>query len=144
MKHAKLRSVAHNFADSLACGHGFVIGYCPTDIFGEAGSFPEGYLTVDFLAGTILEGQPSTGLAQAMLRYRKAFPAFCEKHGALISDFRELTVRYSGDRLGRTFVVTVEDARGRRSSSEYGGIYGKGVKVLDRLGRPRPKVSYGR
>jgi hypothetical protein len=26
MKHARLRSIGHNIADSLACGNGFMIG----------------------------------------------------------------------------------------------------------------------
>jgi len=141
MKHDELRSIAHNFADSLACGLGFVIGYYPTDIFGEAGSSQEGQITVDFLTGTISGGQPSASLAEAISHYREALPAFCEKHGALASDFREFAVRYSAGMLTNRFVVTIRDARGRFSSTEYAGVYGQRVKVLDHLGRPRPKIS---
>ncbi|MEQ1949845.1 hypothetical protein [Mesorhizobium sp. CN2-181] len=142
MRHAELCSIAHNFADSLACGLGLVIGHYPTDVFREAGNSSNGHITVDFLTGTILEGRPSTGLAQAIALYSEALPAFCEKHGASISDFRELAVRYSGGQPDRRFVVTVVDGQGRRSSSEYGG-HGERLMVLDPLGRRRPKVSDG-
>ncbi|MCA1368872.1 hypothetical protein I6F15_15900 [Bradyrhizobium sp. BRP14] len=36
MKHPELQAIAHNFADSLASGQGFLVGYYPSDIFAEA------------------------------------------------------------------------------------------------------------
>lgn len=141
MKHDELRAVAHNYAESLACGLGLVLGYCPTNIFGEARKAPEGYLNVDFLAGTISGGNPSADLKQAITRYRDAFPRFCEKHGAFLSDFREFTARFAPDYRANRFLVTIEDARGRRSTIEYAGMPGQRLKVLDEHGRLRPKVG---
>ncbi|MGF1593995.1 MAG: hypothetical protein ACFCUW_11980 [Kiloniellaceae bacterium] len=140
MKHDELRSIAHNFAESLACGLGLVIGYCPTDIFGEARKASGGYLAVDFLTGQISGGQATASLAKAITRYRDALPGFCEKHGASVSDFRELTVRYVPGVLHNRFIVAIEDTRGRRSSTEYAGMPGQRVKVLDERGRLRPKA----
>lgn len=141
MKHDELRAIAHNYAESLASGLGFVVGYCPTNIYGEARKTPEGYMTVDFLRGRITGGQPSKNLTGAIVRYRDALPGFCEKHGASTTDFREFTVRYVPKLLDNRFIVTIEDAQGRRSSTEYAGLPGKRVKTLDDLGRPRPKPS---
>ncbi len=56
VKHDELRSIAHNIADSFADGLGFPIGYYPTDVFGEAGKSPDGFVTVDFLRGAIVAG----------------------------------------------------------------------------------------
>jgi hypothetical protein len=141
MKHAELCAIAHNFADALSCGNGFVIGYYPADIYGEARRAFEGYLIVDFLAGMISGGPPSANLAAAILAYRDAFPRFCQKHGASVDDFREITVRYSAGVLKNQFTVTVEDTRGRRSSVEYDGLSGKRIKDLDRHNEVRPKIG---
>jgi hypothetical protein len=59
----------------------------------------------------------------------------------LISEFREFTARYAHDYLQNRFIVTVEDARGRRSTTEYAGMPGQRVEVLDEHGRLRPKVG---
>ena len=143
MKHEELRSIAHNIADSLACGLGFVIGYYPTDIFGEVSKSAEGYMTVDFLTGEISGGRPSASLANSIALYRDAFPGFCEKHGASVADFREITVRYARGISNNLFTVTIEDARGRRSSTEYAGVPGRRIKILDELGRVRRKAPDG-
>lgn len=141
MQHRELGALAHNCAESLASGLGLVLGHCETDIFGEARKAPEGHLTVDFLAGTISGGNPSAGLQQAITRYRGAFPEFYEKHGASLSDFRTFTVRFAPDYLHNRFILTVEDARGHRSTLEYAGMPGQRLKVLDEHGRLRPKVG---
>ena len=53
---------------------------------------------------------------------------------------RQLTAKYRPDlRLGGVFTVTIEDARKRRSTTEYAGVPGQRVKILDDLGRLRPK-----
>jgi hypothetical protein len=49
MKHAELRSIVHNVADSLASGIGLMIGVYNSDTFGEAARSPSGLITVDFL-----------------------------------------------------------------------------------------------
>ncbi|HVI92163.1 MAG TPA: hypothetical protein VM659_27985 [Dongiaceae bacterium] len=141
MKHDVLHAIVHNFADSLASGLGFVIGYYESDVFGEARRTGQGSLTVDFLSGRISGGNPEDSLVKAIMGYHDAFPDFCQKHGASVADFREATVRYTSDVLGNRFAVTIEDARGRRSSIEYVGVPGRRPKVLDDLNRVRPKPS---
>lgn len=111
------------------------------DIYGEASASAEGYITVDFLTGEISGGPASENLSRAIEQYREALPGFCEKHGASLAAFHELTVRFSGGPLGRRFQVAVKDEFGRRSTTEYGGAPGQRVKVLDGLGRLRPKVG---
>ena len=139
MKIGKLKSIAHNIADSLASGIGLLIGHYDMDVFGEAARSPEGYIIVDFLTGTSSGGQPSESLARAISLYGAALHDLCEKHGTEVSAFRELTARYSLDHYGQRFVVTVEDQNGQRSVDEFRGRPGKRVMELDKLGRVRPK-----
>lgn len=139
MKHAQLRSVGHNIADSLACGMGFLIGVFEMDVFGEAAASPGRAMTVDFLAGAVVEGDASPSLRGAVARYRDALPGLCAKHGGSIDQFRELKVRYWSTHTERRFAVTVEDRAGRRSTTEYGGLPAERLKVIDGHGRLRPK-----
>jgi hypothetical protein len=141
MKHDELRAVAHNIADSLASGIGLMIGVYDMDVFGEAARSAEGALTVDFLRGMVVEGQPSQSLRGAVASYGEALAGHCEKHGGSIDDFKELKVRYWSSHTERRFAVTIEDAAGRRSTTEYGGLPGQRVKVMDSFGRLRPKSS---
>jgi hypothetical protein len=139
MKHAQLRSVAHNLADSFACGMGFMIGVYEMDVFGEAAGSAGGAIAVDFLAGTVVEGEASPSLRRAVALYRDALPGLCARHGGSIDDFSELKVRYWSIPTGRRFAVTVEDASGRRSTTEYGGLAAQRLKIIDGQGRLRPK-----
>src|SRR5215212_9535441 len=107
MKHAQLRSIAHNIADSLACGIGLMIGVYDTDVFGEAAGSAGGAITVDFLEGAVVEGEASPGLSRAVALYRDALPGLCARHGGSIDDFRTLKVRYWSVHTGRRFAVTV-------------------------------------
>jgi hypothetical protein len=137
MKHAKMRSVAHNIADSLASGIGLLIGVYDIDIFGEARQIPGLQMTIDFLTGKIVEGSASEALTEAVARYRDALPDLCEKSGGSVDEFKELTARFWSDAVDSYFCVTIEDHDGRRSITEYVGISGRRVKVLDRFGRIR-------
>ena len=139
MKHSQLRSVAHNIADSLASGIGLMIGVYETDVFGEAAGSAGGAITVDFLAGTVVEGDASPGLRDAVALYRDALPGLCARHGGSVDEFSELKVRYWSVPTGRRFAVTVEDASGRRSTTDYGGLPAKRLKLIDERGRLRPK-----
>ncbi|NKB54578.1 MAG: hypothetical protein GKR97_20640 [Rhizobiaceae bacterium] len=141
MKHRQLQSIAHNFAASLASGMGFVVGYVPTQIFQEAASSKDGNLTIDFLDGRITDGTASKDLRKAVELYREAFSEFCQKHGADISDFRELSVRFQAGQLNNHFAITIEDASGNRSVRKYNGALGERVRELDDRGRIRPKTS---
>ena len=104
-----------------------------------SGQSPGGFLTVDFLTGSLADGTSSSSLGQAVALCRDALPALCEKHGTSPSAFRELTARYSIDRHGPRFVVAVADQHGHRSADEFEGWEGRSAKVLDHLGRVRPK-----
>jgi hypothetical protein len=139
MKFDELKSIGHNIADSLASGIGLLIGVYEMDVFGEATRSPEGFITVDFLNGTSEGGTPSPSLAAAIRLYRDALVDLCEKHGTSPSAFRELTARYSIDRYGGRFRVSVQDQQGHHSVDEYVGVPGRRVRVLDHLGRIRPK-----
>lgn len=144
MKHDVLHAIAHNFADSLASGNCFVIGLCHVDIFGEARRSRDGFMTVNFLSGEVSGGKPSAELTRALMLFKAEFPGFCAKHGASVSDFREVTVRYmptlfEKSILDNCFSVTIEDAAGRRSSIDYIGVPGRRLKGLDDRGRIRRK-----
>jgi hypothetical protein len=136
MKHADLRSIAHNFADSFASGIGLLGGFCVYDVFGEAQHSPEGLIAVDFLNGTTTGGEPSPTLKKVIGLYREALPDFCEKHGASISNFRQLKATYS---KGRPTLVEIEDDTGRRSRDQYVGVPLRRIKKVDGLGRVRTK-----
>ena len=135
MKYDRLRSIAHNIADSVASGIGLAIGVYEMDIFREAAASPDAFIEVDFLNGTTKGGPVSASLATAISHYQDWLPALCEKHGASVSQFRELTARYTH---GRRVGVTVEDQNGRRSTDYYhGGSPLKHMRVVDAQGRIR-------
>ena len=130
MKFAELKSIGHNLADSLASGCGFLIGYYPTDIFGEASSTADGYIIVDFLAGTTEGGQPSKSLAEAIAFYGQAAKTLCERHKVELSTFKTLKARFGVDRVyGPHFMVTVEDRKGRQSVDTYLGVPGRRLRT---------------
>ena len=139
MKFKQLEAIGHNIADSLGSGVGLPIGVYFTDVFGEASRLPEGFMMIDFLTAKATTGDVSAGLAGAVTMYGNALAALCEKHGTTPSAFSQLTVRYSMINSRRTMLVTVEDHLGHRSIKEYEGLSGRRTKVLDRLGRVRPK-----
>jgi len=137
MKFGTLKSVGHNIADSLASGIGLMIGVYELDVFGEAARSPDGYILVDFIAGTSSGGQPSPSLAEAISLYARALDGLCQRHGVRADAFRELNARYSMDSYGTRFVVTVTDQKGRCSIDQYIGVPGRRVLVCDERGRVR-------
>ncbi len=141
MKHAELRSIVHNVADSLASGIGLLIGVYEMDVFGEASRSPGGVLTVDFLHGSVVEGKASPSLVEAVSLYHAALAKLCSSAGGSVRELREAKVRYWSDYLRHRFAVIIEDGAGRRSTTEYAGIPGQRVKIIDELGRLRPKPS---
>ncbi len=118
-----------------------ITGYYPTDVYGEAAQSDARALTVDFLAGMVIEGKASPSLAKAVALFQKALPEFCSKSGADPDDFQELLARFSAPMsgVGRGFTVTVKDMAGRRSVTEYLGNPGARPRIVDRLGRIRRK-----
>lgn len=141
MKHAELRAIVHNVADSLGSGIGLMIGHYEMDVYGEAQRSREGSITVDFLQGSVIEGEPSPSLTRSVALYRDAFVMLCSKSGGSVTDFVEAKARFWSDPLDRRFSVIVEDRSGRRSTTDYSGNPGQRVKVLNDLGRLRPRPS---
>ncbi len=142
MKFGELKSIGHNIADSLASGLCFLIGHHPIDIFAEAGSGQQGYIIVDFLAGTTSGSPVSPSLALAIERYAKeALPDLCRRHGVSVDAFGELVVRYATIGIERQFIVTVTDRSGKSETDAFFGLPGKRVMTRDALGRPRTKRS---
>jgi hypothetical protein len=130
--------MGHNVADSFAAGMGFMIGVFQIDVFGEAQCSEGGAIVIDFLEGSVVEGDSSPSLRRAVALYRDALPEFCSGSGGSIEDFRALKVRYWSTHTDRRFSVTVEDASGLRSTTEYEGIESRRSKAIDDRGRLRP------
>ena len=142
MKHSKLHGIAHNFADSLAGGLSFVVpGHAIlTNVFSEAAANVDGYFVADILTGKAEGAYPHGEVESALPLFRNAFPEFCEKHGVEVSDFTTFLVRFVAGKGGNSYVITIQDRGGRRSSREYVGRAGKRSETLDGLGRRRPKI----
>lgn len=130
MKIGELKSVGHNLADSLASGMGFLIGVFQMDVFAEAAGEPEGFVVVDFLAGTTAASTVSASFRKAIALYKDAaLPELCGKHGIDLREFKTLEVRYGTDAVyGPHFTVTVEGQDGKRSVDRYIGVPGKRVR----------------
>jgi len=140
MKHSRLHSVAHNFTASLASGLGFVVGYCPIDIFGDAAANGSPGLVVDFLTGRVFAKRCSLDLRLGMPLFQREFAGFCRKHGVSRQDYRLFRARFICKPLAELFIVTITDSSGKCTSREYAGSPGERVKVMDELGRLRPAV----
>ena len=139
MKHDVLRSVAHNIATSLASGIGLMIGVYELHVFEDARNSPSNRLMIDFLAGSITEGNASDTTVRAVRKYRDALPGLCESQGVSLSDFKCLLVSYEITPTKGVFTVKVTDRGGRTSRTEYGGYDGQKLKFIDSEGRLRPK-----
>ncbi|MFC6198131.1 hypothetical protein [Ponticaulis profundi] len=127
MKFDELKSVAHNVSASLASGISFLIGIYDSEIFEEAAQAPDGFLEVDFLAGTIEGDSASSKLRGVVTAFRdKGLPDLCQKHGCTADAFSMLRTKYATDRVyGRYFIVTMADQTGRSSTDRYMGWDGK-------------------
>jgi hypothetical protein len=123
MNIGKLKSLGHNVADSIACGMGFLIGTYSMNVFAEAYSSDEGFITIDFLAGTTSGSPASDSFKCAVKLYRDALPDLCLRHGVVFSEIKALEVRYGTDIVyGQHFVVSVESIDGKRSTDQYVGV----------------------
>ena len=129
MNLGKLKSFAHNLADSVASGMGFMIGVYQMNVFAEAASSDEGHILVNFLNASTTGSAPSIGLQKAFGLYRDALPWLFEKHGLNLSEVRVLQVRHETDAAcGPHFTVTVETVSGKRSVDQYVGIPGRRLR----------------
>ncbi len=137
MRFNTLRSVAHNIADSLACGMGFMIDVYETSVFEEASETSTGFLEVNFLTGTT-SSTTSAPLKRAIELYAEALGPLCERHGVPLSSFSQLTARYIPDSTGfGRFDVFISDREGRSVEDHYVGQPGRRPRVVDKLGRVR-------
>jgi hypothetical protein len=93
MKLGELKSVGHNISDSFASGIGLLIGLYEMDVFAEAAGEPEGFVVVDFLAGSTKAATVSASCREAIGFYRDALPELCAKHGIEASAFARLEAR---------------------------------------------------
>lgn len=139
MKIGTLRAIAHNVADSLGSGIGMLIALYDMNVFGEAKTSAGGVICIDFLAAKATKGNVSLPLRTAIVKYRKALPNLCGKHGVSIDDFKTLIASYSTERCNRRIVVTIRDRLGRCYVDEYIGTPAGHLKATDRLGRVRTK-----
>ncbi len=124
----------------MASGLGFVVGYCQTDVFGEAATSPGGVIEIDFLHGSIVRGRHSDQLKNAAATFGQAFPAFCTKNGAEVADFQSFLAAFDARGGMCRAMLTIVDRNGRRSLTEYDGVPLKRLRVLDTLGRIRRKT----
>jgi hypothetical protein len=139
MKHNQLRAIAHNVAASIGEGCSFLVNVYDTGMHEALEDAPHGVITADFLRGTIEPPAPESQLSIAVSLVPAALPELCAKHGASVSDFLELKVRYAVGIEGRRMTVVVVDANGRRSETDYSGFSSKRVKSVDDLGRLRAR-----
>ena len=139
MKHDQLRAMAHNVAASIGEGCSFLVGIYDIGMREALQNAPGGVITADFMRGTIEPAVPGSQLAVAVSLVPAALPEFCAKHGVSVSAFRELQARYSLGIEGLKMTVSVADANGHRSETEYGGFSSKRVRSRDSLGRIRAK-----
>ena len=136
MKHDQLRNIAHNLADSLACGC-FIIGYASINMAAEADANTNGKIVVDFLTGEIV-GVATPELRKVMVCFAEAVPGFCVKNGVEVLDFTALTAEYSAECSSLMCEITIVDQMGRSTTDQYVGIPLKRPKILDARGRVRP------
>ena len=144
MKHRVLPMIAHNFADWLACGMGFLVGMFSTQVFAEAAATPDGSLTFDVLSGKTRGAYPGGEVELAAPLYRNAFPTFCQRHGADHADFRQLVVTFTAEIAGNRFSVMVKDCRGRTSTIDYLGATSRRLRLPHPHGPAKPHIPFDR
>lgn len=141
MKHSALHGVARNFADSISGGQSFVVPsyVLHPEIYAEAAVSSEGFVVLDLLKGKVIGAVPDSDLEEMAPLFAIAFPAFCAKHGVDHSDFRVCLVRFCMNQPGISYIVTVEDKKGRRTEREYSGTNGKRTRAEAPCGRSQTR-----
>ena len=129
MNIGKLKSAAHNIADSFASGLGLMIGVYEMNVFAEAAGSDEGYITVDFLNASVSGSLASESLLKAIRMYRDALPSLLEKHGLNLAGVQSMKARFGTDVVyGPHFTVSVETTTGGRSVDRYVGVPGRRLR----------------
>jgi hypothetical protein len=129
MRFGELKSIAHNFADSISSGLCLPIGVGDDpsgdyayNLFEDVQASPEGYIEIDFITGALSGAKPSRRISDALVRYRHWLPELAIKHGGDASEFHQLTVRFGVDRVyGEHFTVSITDGKGRSDTTIYSG-----------------------
>ncbi|TKW66383.1 MAG: hypothetical protein DI616_10505 [Paracoccus denitrificans] len=136
MKHAALRAIIHNLADSLSGGVSLLAGSYDLDIYRDADRAGPAGVTVDFLNATA-DTPVAQPVRDALPKLRDALERLCRDAGGSIADFRVAQARFLSDGIHRKFTVIVEDRRGKRSAADYAGTPGARLRHTDPLGRIR-------
>ena len=121
MKFDDLRAVAHNMVASFSSGYSLLAGVYQVDVLLEAREGKDGFIDIDFLAGTSSDKLASGPLLGAIASFRDALPKLCAKHGLEASAFRQLRARFVSTGGQHRFLVTVEYHKGRLCTDEYVG-----------------------
>ena len=137
MKHATLRAIGHNLADSIASGCSLLLGVYEFDIFHEIAIADKEPVTMDFLNGVVCEGEASHPLRDIAARARHALPDMCASHGATLEDFAELKAKFFLSRTSRRFTIILTDVGGKRTEMDYHGSPARRMRNIDPLGRVR-------
>ncbi len=140
MKHGKLRSIAHNLADSLAGYVGLITGVYDLDLYKDAARSPDGELVIDLLNNKIISGKPSPNHIEAVSRLRPEFNRLCETEKVSRSSFCNAIARFHANKVRYGFTIIVEDDNGKITETDYTGIPARRVFQLDSLGRLRRKA----
>ncbi len=139
MKHGKLRSIAHNLADSLAGYVSLITGVYDLDLYKDAGQSPNGELVIDFLNNKIISGNPSPNLIKAVSRLQPEFNRLCESEKVSRINFRNAKAHFYANEIRCGFTIIVEDNNGKITETDYSGIPAQRVFQLDSQGRRRRK-----
>jgi hypothetical protein len=141
MKHAQLKAIAHNVADSLGGGICLMIGYFAVDVYSDARNSPTGTIRVDLLRGIVTEGDAEVTFLAALKRIPAALSEQCDKAGGSWDEYRRAEVIFHGRRAEPAFTVIVEDKFGKRTETDYQGSPARRSKVIGTKGEVRRKPS---
>lgn len=137
MKHAKLRAVAHNLADSLASGVSLLTGAYELDLYGDAARAPGERLVLDLMNGAVIEGALSPALATALARLGPEFARLCAAAGTEPGDCRRAIARFHARAGACGFTLLIEDRAGRTTEADYEGTPAHRARDRDAQGRIR-------
>ena len=138
MKHSELHAIVHNVAASLGAGVSMLTGFYTLDLFGNAASSKDRRVTIDFITGCVIEGQPDRSTVIAAGLSAGALRRLVSEAGGSIADLTEASATYFGN---RTFTVSVTDAGGKKTSADYQDHSGKRIRELDQQGRIRRRPA---
>lgn len=135
MKFGVLVSIGHNIASSISDGASLLYGAFAIDVYAAAMRSPNGRVVINFLSGTVIEGNVSPQLRAIFSESPMVLSTLASRHRAQVDDFRLLTASFGVDEVyGPHFTVVLEDSLGRRSDERYQGGAGRRIRRGHRLG----------